>query len=272
MATPDAAAGRPAFVGSPLRHVPVPAADLWREDEFGAELLSQYHERVRRDYDNNPALRVFKVAAGIVHGSNPFAVCLVDMIVRPKVRVATPVDLQAVVDSEGKAAEPVKLRGTYHDMALVLRSVRDPNGYLAQRLNEQVGLKTSLPALVFLSGLRLVNDPDSPYGLSFRLTEHSQVVSAPVLKEKSGHFDNSVVDRKTGLPSRIEGSQRYYYGGEDGLTRLYLGRGYALDTIWDELVNSQPDGRVVLVDNEVPAVSVSQYLERLDEATDLLQP
>lgn len=262
---------RAAFEGRAFRAMYVPRADLWREDEFGEALLVEYHERVALDFGNNPVLRVLKVSGGVVHGSNPFVACLVDMIARPQARVATPVDLQVMLDCERAGHAPLKLRGSYKDAGLVLRSVHNPNGYLAQKLSEEVGLKVDLPAVVFLSGLRIVNDSDSPYGLAFELTDESQVVSAPVLMEKSGHFDNDVVDRTTGLPTRIDGAERYFYGSDEGLTRLYLGRGYALDTIWDELANSQPDGRVVLVDNRMPPAKMAAYMEKLREAAETLR-
>jgi len=259
------------FTSKPMRDLPMPTADVWQDDEFGTALMAEYLERARLDYDNNPHLRIFKVAAGIVHGSNPFAACLVDMIARPEVRVATPVDLQALLDAQGRTENALKLTGTYKDMGLVLRSVREPNSYLAAKLNEQVGLKEELPVAIYLSGLRLVNDGDSPYGLGFEFTADTTVVSAPVLTERSGHFDNGVVDRSTGLPTKIEGTHRYYYGCQHGLTRMYLGRGFALDTIWDELANSQADGRIVLVDNTVPPARLSAYLGQLDAATALLE-
>lgn len=260
----------PTFGGQPLRDVPVPKVGLLRDDEFGAEVLSEYHDRVKADYDNNPALRIFKVSAGVVHGSNPFACCLIDKIVRPELRVATPVDVQAVLDARSKYADAPNLRGYYKDVALALRSIREPNGYLAERLNEQVGLKTPLPVVIFLSGLEVINDSDSPCGLSFALGENSYLFTASILTEQSGHFDNEQVDRNTGLPKSLGGSERYYYGTEEGLSRVYIGRGWSLDTIWDELANSQPDGRVVLVSNRVPVYKVSKYLERLDDATEVL--
>jgi len=260
----------PTFGGQPVRDVPVPKVGLLRDDEFGAAVLSEYHDRVRADYDNNPALRIFKISGRVVHGSNPFACCLIDMIVRPELRVATPVDVQMVLDAQGKNPDALNLRGYYKDVALALRSIREPNGYLAERLNEQVGLKTPLPVVICLSGLEVVNDPDSPCGLSFALTDDSFFFTAPILLEQSGHFDNTQVDRNTGLPKALGGSERYYYGTEEGLCRVYIGRGSSLDTIWDELANSQLDGRVVLVSNRVPVYQVSKYLERLDRAIEVL--
>jgi len=64
---------RPPFTGKPLRDVPIPAAKLWRDDEFGTAVLSDYNERLQKDFGENPFLKIYKVAAGIVHGSNPFA-------------------------------------------------------------------------------------------------------------------------------------------------------------------------------------------------------
>ncbi len=264
------AEGLPDFAGKPVRDLPVPTAKLWREDEFGSAVLAEYLARVRQDFDENPFLKIFKVAAGIVHGSNPFAVCLVDMIVRPTVRVATPVDLHVILNSRGKTSDPVKMRGGYKDAGLVLRSVKEPNSYFAERLVEQLDPKMEWPVCVHLSGLILMKDPDSPCGLSFELGPDSRAYHAPVLAEKSGHFDNANVDPVTGLPTAIEGTGRYFYGMDEGLSRLYLGRGSSIDTIWEELDNSQVDGRVVLVDNSVPPETMSEYVKQLDRARRLL--
>ena len=210
------------------------------------------------------------MAAGIVHGSNPFAVCLVDMIVRPQVRVATPVDLQTLLDSRGKTSVPVRMRGGYKDSAFALRSVKEPNSYIAEMFVEQLDPKMEWPVCIYLSGLELIKDRDSPCGLGFKFTPETRAFHAPVLAEKSGHFDNDAIDRTTGLPTSIDGTGRYFYGMDEGLARLYLGRGSSLDTIWEELGNSQVDGRVVLVENSVPPEKLAEYVERLDSARDLL--
>ena len=271
--------------------MPIPRGDVWRVDDFGMQLLKEYADRVRQDYDNNPVLKIFKPSGGIVRGSNPFAVVLVDMIVRPNARVATPADLQAILDSLDAAADPPRVQGAYNDAALVLRTVQEPNSYIGQRLRIQAALKlrqgrdlliglakgerpgTSgfpFPAVFPLSGLKLVKDSGSPHGLSFDLTEESRFFTAPVLMEKSGHFDDVDVNRTSGLPEALRGSGRYCYCTDRGLTRLYLGRGGSIDTIWDELDNSQADGCVVLMDNAVAPEKISQYVSYLDHGLDVL--
>jgi hypothetical protein len=262
--------GRPEFAGTPLLQVPMPTVDLLRGDEFGMAVLSEFHDRVRKDFDNNSSLRVLKTVGEAVEGSNPFAVCLLDMILRPRQRVATPPDLQAAFDAEATAPNPPNLRGCYKDCGLVLRSIGEPNSYLAQRLNEQVGLKTPLPVVILLSGLELVKDPQSPFGLAFKLTENSIYFTCPVMLQKSGHFDSSAVDEATGLPTTLGGADRFFYAMRDGLARLYIGRGWSVDSIWDELANSQPDGGVVIADNAVPPPRVAAYLSLLRAATSTL--
>jgi hypothetical protein len=265
------ATARPEFDGPKLRHVPVPAVDLLRGDDFGRALLSEYHDRVRKDFDNNPHLRIFKAVSGGLQGSNPFAVCLLDMILRPQLRTATPSDLQAAFDAESRIPDAPNLRGSYKDCGLVLRSIGEPNSYLAQGLSEQVGLRTALPVVIFLSGLELVKDDHSSYGLSFKLTEDSVFFTCPVMEEKSGHFDNSEVDKATGMPTSLHGTERYFYTMQGGLARLYIGRGWSVDTIWDELANSQPDGGVAIADNAVQPQKVASYLSLLDTATESLK-
>lgn len=271
MATGDKEGVRPPFAGKPLRDVPIPAAQLWRDDEFGAAVLSEYNERVRLDFNENPFLKVFRVPAGVVHGSNPFAVCLVDMMVRPEVRIATLVDLQAILDSRHRTSSPVDMRGGYKDAAFALRSVKEPNSYLAERLTEQLDPETEWPVVIYLSGLALAKDPESPCGLAFRFTEETRYFHAPILGEESGHFDDAAMDRSTGLPVRLGGTERYFYSIQEGLARVYVGRGSSIDTIWDELGNSQVDGRVVLVDNSVPSDKMAEYLGQLDGAIGLLE-
>jgi hypothetical protein len=270
IANQDHEQARPAFGGTLLRRVPVPAVDLLKGDEFGTAVLAEYHDRVRADFANNPHLRILKTVGALVEGSNPFAVCLLDMILRPQLRAATPADLQAVLDAESRGADAPDLRGSYKDCGLVLRSIGEPNGYLAERLNEQVGLKTPLPVVILLSGLRVVKDDQSPYGLGFQLTENSVYFTAPVMLQRSGHFDNLAVDRSTGIPTALGGTERYFYAMQDGLARLYIGRGWSLDSIWDELVNSQPDGGVAVADNAVPPSKVADFIGLLDKATAIL--
>lgn len=269
MAKAHAAKDRPAFSGEPLRDIPVPQAGFLKDDEFGAAVLAEYHDRVRTEFNNHPDLRIFKTAAGIVHGSNPFAAVLLDTIVRPDYRIATPADLQAVLDGERRGSGP-NLRGCYKDTALVLRTIGEPNGYIGQRLSKQIGLHEELPLVVCLTGLDLVMDDNSPNGLSFRTTGNSIYFHAPILMEKSDHFDNRHVDRKAGLPTRFGGSERYYYGMQEGLTRLYVGRGWSIDSIWDELANSQPDGRIVFIENDVPPHKLAKYTAYLDAACKFL--
>ncbi len=57
---------------------------------------------------------------------------------------------------------------------------------------------------------------------------------------------------------------------QGGLARLYIGRGWSVDSIWDELANSQPDGGVVIADNAVPPQKVAEYISLLDAATGVL--
>ncbi len=262
--------GLPAFAGQPLRDVPVPAAEVWGEDEFGKALLAEYQDRVRLDFGENPFLKVFKPAGGIVHGSNPFATVLVDMIVRPALRVATPPDLQAILEAKRRAASLIQIQGGYKDAAFALRSVKEPNSYIAESLAKQLPTKVEWPVVLYLSGLRLVKDSQSPCHLRFELTSDSRYFTAPILDEKSGHFDDAHVDGATGLPTKITGAGRYFYSTEEGMSRLYLGRGLSIDTIWDELGNSQADGRVVLCNNGVPPELMSEYTKQLDKATALL--
>jgi hypothetical protein len=261
----------PPFQGKALRDLPVLRGEVWKDNEFGNAVLQEYNDRVRLDFDENPFLKIFKMAGGVVHGSNPFGVVLLDMIVRPELRVATPPDLQAILEARGKAADLPQIRGGYKDSAFALRSVKEPNSYLAEAFVEQLDPKIAWPVVIYLSGLELVKDSESPCGLSFKFTFYTHAFHAPILEQSSDHFYNAKVDRKTGLPTELGGTGRYFYSTEEGLSRVYLGRGSSIDTIWDELSNSQADGRVVFFDNSLPPERVSEYLKRLDHAGRLLE-
>ncbi len=85
--------------------------------EFGKEVLDEYNGRAKSDYDNAGALKVLSYSDGVVKGSNPFAVVLINQIVKEnRLRAATQADLERALSAG------VDLSGTYTDSALVLRS------------------------------------------------------------------------------------------------------------------------------------------------------
>jgi len=155
------------------------------EGKFGKEVLEEYKGRVKTDFNGNSRLNVLSYNNGVVKGSNPFAVVLVNSILPEDMRTATPADLEKALQAG------MDLRGTYQDSALVLRSEDNPNSYLAKDLMKQVrhrkGTKAKMPVVIPLNGLDVVNDTESDYGLSFKLREDAQITYAPILRD-CGNF------------------------------------------------------------------------------------
>lgn len=240
----------PAFTGAPLIEIPknIPIANYARDD-FGQAILAEYNERVARGYNRNLALRVLSYKNGVVQGSNPFAVVLMNTIVADAgIHVATPTDIETIL-----ARNAVSLAGQYVDMGLVLRSRADPNTYIANNLADQVekrGKKVGkTPHVLPLNGLELVNDSSSPHGLAFNVMEAAQIVEAPQLIGRNNGKRFSETD-ETGLPSKFASDgTRTLYTRDGGLSRLYLDRDALVDSSGGggNLANSYDSGRVVLV-------------------------
>ena len=61
--------------------------------EFGEEVLEKYNARVGEDYSDNNNLKVLSYSDNLVNGSNPFAVVLINEIIRKQnLRTATQAD------------------------------------------------------------------------------------------------------------------------------------------------------------------------------------
>ena len=89
----------PEFKGKPLIEMPksVPTANFL-EGDFGKAVHSEYKGRAERDYGDASALKVLSYSDGVAKGSNPFAVVLVNQIVREEgLRTATPADLERIL-------------------------------------------------------------------------------------------------------------------------------------------------------------------------------
>ena len=145
----------PEFKGKPLIEIPenIPAIGFM-EGDFGEAVLEEYKGRVEKDYNNLDSLDVLsyehgnpvRYEEGIVKGSNPFSVVLVNQIVGQEgLRVARQSDLEKALKLDS-----LNLKGTYEDTALVLRKGKEPNSYLAKDLLKQIG-KTKLPVMIPLS-------------------------------------------------------------------------------------------------------------------------
>lgn len=236
----------PEFKGKPIVEIPadIPQANFL-EGAFGKAVLEEYQGRASKDYGNANPLNILSYKDGVVKGSNPFAVALVNQIVQEAgLRTATQADLERIL-----RADALPLRGHYEDSALVLRSEAEPNSYLARNLYEQIkerNKKQKLPVMIPLAGLELENDQNSSYGLAFNLKEDAEIIYAPILN-KEGNFSSEDVDEKTGLPTKTGAGNRILYTRDSGLSGLYLDGDLDLGSRDDGLADSSGNGRVVLV-------------------------
>jgi len=214
------------------------------EGDFGQQILEEYNQLVKSEYQNVFALTVLSFADNVIKGSNPFAFVLLNKILtQKKMRIATPADLERALEKEA-----INLKGTYGDSGLVLRSGGNPNQYLARDLINQIKQKGSLahPLMVPLTELDLKYDTNSPNDLSFQLTDSSEIIYAPQLN-KTNHGKKFNKGDEKGLPIFEDNGSRTLYSNErNGLCRLYRGRDLGLDARDAVLADSGSNGRVVV--------------------------
>ena len=259
----------PQFKGKPLIEIPAFIPTIgFLEGEFGKAVLEEYQGRVKADYRDASALRVLFYDNGVVVGSNPFAVVLVNGIVGEEgLRTATPADLERALK-----ADALQLRGQYEDTGLVLRSEDSPNEYLARNLMAQIKArnpKAKMPAMIPLCGLELVTDNNSPHQLAFRLRDNAEIFYDLSVLNKDGNFSSEDVDEKTGLPKKTgSNGDRHLYTRNSGLSRLYLDRGLVADSDGEDLADSDGSGRVVVVSAEGTAKNLEQYMTQLQQEAD----
>lgn len=249
----------PKFKGKPLINSQerILEADFLGGD-FGKAVLEEYQGRVKADYEDNHFLDIFSCnrQGNVVEGSNPFAVVLVNQILRASgqsgLRTATPADLERIL-----ARDALALRGYYEDSALALRTVDEPNRYLAQKLITPALVKANreccpdmIPYVMPCAGLDLRVDKDSEYDLTFALRDDAELIIAPILVRKRhefdyGYFKSADIDEKTGIPkyyNNVEGD-RILSTRRDGLSRLVLTKDLNIDSDDYRLSDSNPFGR-----------------------------
>lgn len=219
------------------------------EGDFGKAFLEEYKGRVNADYNGNSNLDVLRYYNDVVKGSNPFAVVLANHVLREEgLRTATQADLENTLK-----LGILPLEGTYEDTALVLRTETSPNEYLAKNLAEQVKSKGKkvgkTPIVIPLNRLELVNDLNSPHGLTFKLTDESEIIYAPILDGKN-HMKSFSETGKYGLPEKLGEGNRTLYTRDSGLSRLYLDGGLDLVSIYDDLADFGGSSRMVVVSGE----------------------
>mgnify|MGYP001563577549 CR=1 FL=1 len=251
------------FNGKPLIEIPAFIPTIgFLEGDFGKEILGEYQERVTKDYGKASALNVLSYGDGVVKGSNPFAVVLMNRIANQSgLRVANQADLELAIKANALA-----LRGQYEDTGLVLRSEDEPNLYLAGKLMQQIRTRNpnaKMPAMIQLSDLELVTDSSSPHQLAFKIKDDAEISYDLSVLNKDGSFSSEDIDKKTGLPTKTgSNGNRNLYTRNSGLSRLVLGRDLGLDSRSDGLAYSVGDGRVVLVSAEGTAQNYLAILQK----------
>lgn len=220
--------------------------------EHGREVLQEYQGRVQKDFDNNIYLNVFSQEGDrVVKGSNAFSVALLNQILREEgLRTATPADFGEVVKTNA-----LDLRGSYEDAALNLRGTEGRNAYLAQNLQCQLDGRTAtqeVPLMLPLSGLEVVANTDSKYGLAFTPGEGARVIEAPQLAAKNHGKKFTNVDMN-GIPIFDKNGSRTFYALQEGLSGFALDRSLDLNSGWNVFGYSGSYGRVVVV-RDKPAI------------------
>ena len=238
----------PVFKGKPLIEIPefIPQAGFL-EGDFGKAFFEEYNGRADADYNGNSVLNVLTYNDNVVKGSNPFAVILANQILREKgLGTATQADLERIL-----RINALDLHGFYEDTALVLRTETNPNEYLAKNLAEQIKTRVGkTPIVIPLNRLELINDSNSPHGLTFKLTDKSELIYVPILDGKNNGKSFSETGGKYGLPEKLREGNRTLYTRDSGLSRLDLARDLDLASAWGSLHDSDGNGRVVVVSGE----------------------
>ena len=214
------------------------------EGDFGKQILDEYTQLVKNEYQNVSDLQKLSFENNVVEGSNPFAFVLLNKVLQNHGKwIARPTDLERALEEKS-----INLKGTYGDSGLVLRSNTDPNQYLAQNLIAQIEQREELqsPLMIPLEGLILKYDSSSPNDLSFQLTDFTELIYAPQL-DKTNHGKKFNNGDEQGLPIFDKNGSRKLYSNEgEGLCRLCRGRVLGLGARNRNLSNSDSYGRVIV--------------------------
>ena len=192
-----------------------------------------------------------------INGSNLFKVLFLNQI---GIRTASLGELECALENG------LALQGQYEDApAVVLRSANDshsPNDYLAKSLAKDIGVKKFKAPLV-VTGLEVVADDNSQYGLSFRKIDKTQVVEASDLDHTNHQRKFSRINSDYSIQFDEKGT-RTLWTRDNGVSGLYLDRGSGLGSRGEGLAYSGDSGRVVVVNNtEGDAKNFDSYIAQL---------
>lgn len=230
------------------------------------EIVEQYKENIQKYGDK--ARKALDIFTSEGKGSNPFAVAEMGKYVR----LALPSELEQAVREN-----PDFFKGRYEEPALVLRTNGDScksNDYLAKNLFRQVKKRTGNvptpenPARISLKGTKVKKNDRSDYGLSFLLTDESEILFVPEFAYENNQKTFSITDER-GVPIFDNDGDRTFYARKDGLSTLSLNWGLTLHSLWhSDLADSYCTGRVVIVSYAVSAKKLDEYVQKLEQERD----
>ncbi len=215
--------------------------------------VQAYQQRIEMDYKDK-ALRSLDVLSfddriQEPQGSNPFVLY---ELIRQGITPASIATLETLVETN-----PEALKGRYEDyLAQVIRTPEDSykrNNPIIVDLLKQA--KTKFPVLI--SGKLNPVTADNDYGLSFKFTDQTTVISAPELAYENNGRKFVKLDEK-GIPIFLSDKEiaqlskeertnlRTFYAKPDGLSGLYLDRDLDLYSHRGNLADSDSNGRVVV--------------------------
>lgn len=186
------------------------------QGNFGEWILKEY-EKKSKDYKLNNSRNVLSgmdYNMNMVWGCNSFKAVLMNEILQEnELRIATVADVAKIekydiLDLEGRIVnEHDDIREGLQDLALVLRSEKSPEPYLAKNLAEKlrkINPKMKFPTMINLADLKLEKDQNSNYGLAFSPMENANIIYAPILNSADKEYDFKDVDDETGLPKKVK--------------------------------------------------------------------
>ena len=229
------------------------------EGDFGKKI----HEQVIAKYGSFDVINKVKydTQSKLVKGSTPFYVSAVNEFLEPHgMRTATQADLERILKNN-----ILLIKSRYEDSSLVLRTNKNPNSYLAEKLYEQLekrgfnkNVKDGTPSVIPLFCLRLDKDNNSPHKLAFRIVDTTNVFTAQILNSKAGSYINPAeIDENSGLPNKVYDKSfpgiRQLLTINSGISRLGLYGYLNIGSDNGSLAGSDGGGRVVVVSGEATA-------------------
>jgi hypothetical protein len=213
-----------------------------REANFFRFLLGQEQSTYEENISQYSGKAIASLNVG-QRGSNLFKILFLNQI---GIRTATLPELESALENG------LDLEETYQDAReVVLRSAGDSyplNDYLAKSLADQIA-REDFEVPVVVTGLKLKQDEDSHYGLSFETTDKTKVIEAPDLHHKNNERGFKRINPDYSIEFDDK-AKRTLYTRDNGISGLCLNGGSDLDSGDEGLAVSVDGGRVVVVSAE----------------------